>query len=86
MFPPCAPVPIPNDASGGRPKASFSQAPTTSSTTADAGDEVALKDIWSQPVVRMSAQVAASSAPPTTNPKYRGPTFAVTAGSTAAAS
>ena len=35
--------------------------------------EVALKASWSQPVVSMSAQVAASSAPPTTKPKYLGP-------------
>ena len=41
---------------------------------------------WSQPTVRTSAAVAASSAPPTTNPKYRGPVVATSAGSTASAS
>ena len=69
VFPPCAPVTIPNDASAGRPSASFSQTPATSSTSAAAGDITALNPTWSQPVVRRSAHTAASSDPPVTKPK-----------------
>ena len=63
------PVTKPNDAWTGKPSSSFSQPPATSSTTAAAGEVTALKAGWSHPVVRMSAAVAASSAPPITNPK-----------------
>ena len=41
---------------------------------------------WSHPTASRSAHVAASSAPPTTNPKNRGPVVATTPGSHAAAS
>ncbi len=86
MFPPWAPVVMPKDACGGSPSASLSQAPTTSSTSAAAGDVTPLNAVWSQPVVRTSAHVAASSDPPTTKPKYRGPADAISAGSTAVTS
>ena len=69
MFAPWAPVTNPKDASAGRPNASFSHPPVTSSTRAATGELAALNAIWSQPVVSMSARVADSSAPPTTKPK-----------------
>ena len=81
-----APVTKPNDAPVGRPNSSFSHPPVTSSTTAAAGEVTALKAGWSHAVVSTSAAVAASRAPPTTNPKYRGPVVATRAGSTAPAS
>jgi len=65
----CPPVTKPNDAPAGKPNSSFSQPPATSSTTAAAGEVNALKAGWSHPLVNTSAAVAASSAPPTTNPK-----------------
>ncbi|WP_220505776.1 hypothetical protein [Microbispora sp. H10830] len=49
-----------------------------------AGDVTELVAIWSQPAARMSAAVAAGVAPPTTNPKYRGPALATRPGSAAA--
>ena len=72
--------------SAGSPSRSFSQPPATSSTAAAPGEVSGLNAGWSQPAVRTSAAVAASRAPPTTNPKYRGPVVATSAGSTASAS
>ena len=66
---PCPPVTKPNEASAGKPSSSFSQLPAMSSTTAAPGEVTALKAGWSHPMVSTSAAVAASRAPPTTNPK-----------------
>jgi hypothetical protein len=63
------PVTKPTDAPAGRPSRSFSHPPATSSAIAAAGDVDGLNATWSQPVASTSAAVAASSAPPTTNPK-----------------
>ena len=46
-----------------------SQPPATSSTTAAPGEVSTLNAGWSHPTASTSAAVAASSAPPTTNPK-----------------
>ena len=48
---PWAPVTNPNDTSPGRPGSSTSQAPATSSTRADAGDDRWLYAGWSQPAI-----------------------------------
>jgi hypothetical protein len=82
---PCAPVTNPTDAVPGNPSTSFNHAPATSSTTAAAGDVTALNAGWSHATASMSAAVAASRAPPTTKPKYRGPVVATSPGSAAAA-
>ena len=68
-----APVTNPTDAEAGRSRSSFSHAPATSSNASAAGESAALNAFWSQPVVSRSATRAASSEPPTTKPKYRGP-------------
>jgi hypothetical protein len=76
----------PTDTPARRPSTSASHAPATSSTTAAAGEVTALKAGWSQPAASTSAAVAAGRAPPTTNPKYRGPVVATRPGSTAVTS
>jgi GNAT superfamily N-acetyltransferase len=74
----------PADADGGIPSRSFSQASAAASAAIAAGDVTALVAIWSQPAARMSAAVATGNAPPTTNPKYRGPALATRPGSATA--
>ncbi len=86
MLAPCPPVTNPNEASSGSPSRSFSHPPATSSTTAAAGEVARLNAGWSHPTASMSAAVAASSAPPITNPKYRGPVVPTRPGSTASTS
>ena len=86
MLAPCAPVTNPDEAVPGRPSSSVNHAPATSSTTAAAGDVTALNAGWSHATASTSAAVAASRAPPTTKPKYRGPVVATSPGATADAS
>ena len=69
MLASCAPVTKPTDAVAGMPSSSLSQPPATSSATTAAGDSTPLNAFWSQPLVIMSAAVAAGSELPTTKPK-----------------
>ena len=59
----------PTPDSEGSPSSSNSHPHATSSTTAAAGDETALKAFWSHADASQSAASAAGSAPPVTNPK-----------------
>ncbi len=70
---PLAPVVNPTDAVAGSPRSSLSQVPATSSKAIAGGESATLNAFCSQPEAITSATSAASSDPPITKPKYRGP-------------
>jgi len=61
-------VTYPNEAAGGSPSGSRSQAPAISSTTAAAGAATYRPAFWSYAEVSMSAASDAGTVPPITNP------------------
>ncbi len=77
---PWAPVTNPTVTPAGRPSNSASPRPATSLAAVPEGAVTALNTVWSQPTASRSATSEASVEPPTTKPKYRGPSLATRPG------